>query len=42
LVAIQWASLDQISQGRTLLGVCIGGGHEGELRAFGVKREERV
>jgi alkanesulfonate monooxygenase SsuD/methylene tetrahydromethanopterin reductase-like flavin-dependent oxidoreductase (luciferase family) len=24
------------------LGVCIGGGHEGELRAFGVKREERV
>ena len=42
LLAIQWASLDQISQGRTLLGVCIGGAHEGELRAFGVKREERV
>ena len=42
LLAIQWASLDQISKGRTLLGVCIGGGHEGELRAFGVKREERV
>ena len=42
LLAIQWASLDQISNGRTLLGVCIGGGHEGELRAFGVKREERV
>ena len=42
LLAIQWASLDQVSQGRTLLGVCIGGGHEGELRAFGVKREERV
>ena len=42
LLAIQWASLDQISQGRALLGVCIGGGHEGELRAFGVKREERV
>jgi len=42
LLAIQWASLDQISKGRTILGVCIGGGHEGELRAFGVKRGERV
>jgi alkanesulfonate monooxygenase SsuD/methylene tetrahydromethanopterin reductase-like flavin-dependent oxidoreductase (luciferase family) len=42
LLAIQWASLDQISKGRALLGVCIGGGHDGELRAFGVKREERV
>ena len=42
LFAIQWASLDQISRGRTLLGVCIGGGHEGELRAFGVHRSERV
>jgi len=42
LLAIQWASLDQISLGRSLLGVCIGGGHEGELRAFGVKKEERV
>jgi alkanesulfonate monooxygenase SsuD/methylene tetrahydromethanopterin reductase-like flavin-dependent oxidoreductase (luciferase family) len=42
LLAIQWASLDQISNGRSLLGVCIGGAHEGELRAFGVKREERV
>jgi len=42
LLAIQWASLDQISRGRALLGVCIGGGHEAELRAFGVKKEERV
>lgn len=42
LLAIQWASLDQISKGRTILGVCIGGGHEAELRAFGVRREERV
>ena len=42
LLAIQWASLDQISKGRSLLGVCIGGAHEGELRAFNVKREERV
>jgi alkanesulfonate monooxygenase SsuD/methylene tetrahydromethanopterin reductase-like flavin-dependent oxidoreductase (luciferase family) len=42
LMAIQWASLDQLSKGRTILGVCIGGGHEGELRAFGVKRDERV
>jgi alkanesulfonate monooxygenase SsuD/methylene tetrahydromethanopterin reductase-like flavin-dependent oxidoreductase (luciferase family) len=42
LLAIQWATLDQLCQGRSLLGVCIGGGHEGELRAFGIKREERV
>jgi alkanesulfonate monooxygenase SsuD/methylene tetrahydromethanopterin reductase-like flavin-dependent oxidoreductase (luciferase family) len=42
LLAIQWATLDQISKGRALLGVCIGGAHEGELRAFRVKREERV
>ena len=42
LLAIQWATLDQISKGRSLLGVCIGGAHAGELRAFGVKREERV
>ena len=42
LLAIQWASLDQIAKGRTILGVCIGGAHEGELRAFGVKRDERV
>ncbi|MBM2806886.1 MAG: class flavin-dependent oxidoreductase [Deltaproteobacteria bacterium] len=42
LLGIQWATLDQLSQGRSLLGVCIGGGHEGELRAFGIKKEERV
>jgi alkanesulfonate monooxygenase SsuD/methylene tetrahydromethanopterin reductase-like flavin-dependent oxidoreductase (luciferase family) len=42
LLAIQWATLDQLSQGRSLLGVCIGGAHEGELRAFGIKKEERV
>lgn len=42
LLAIQWASLDQISKGRTLLAVCIGGGDEAELRAFGVKPRERV
>jgi alkanesulfonate monooxygenase SsuD/methylene tetrahydromethanopterin reductase-like flavin-dependent oxidoreductase (luciferase family) len=42
LVAIQWASLDQLSKGRTILAVCIGGGHEGEMRAFGVKKEERI
>ena len=35
-------SLDQLSKGRTILGVCIGGGHEGEMRAFGIKKEERV
>lgn len=42
LLGIQWATLDTISRGRTILGVCIGGGHEPELSAFGVKREERV
>jgi alkanesulfonate monooxygenase SsuD/methylene tetrahydromethanopterin reductase-like flavin-dependent oxidoreductase (luciferase family) len=42
LLAIQWASLDQLSKGRTILGVCIGGGHEGELRAFGASKDERV
>ena len=42
LLAIQWATLDQLSQGRSLLGVCIGGGHEGELRAFGINKAERV
>ena len=42
LLATQWASLDQVSKGRTILGVCIGGGHEGEMRAFGVQKNERV
>ncbi len=42
LLAIQWATLDQISKGRTVLAVCIGGGHEPELRAFGAKPGERV
>ncbi|HEY1372826.1 MAG TPA: LLM class flavin-dependent oxidoreductase [Candidatus Binatia bacterium] len=42
LLAIQWASLDQLSKGRTVLGVCIGGGHDPELRAFGARRSERV
>jgi alkanesulfonate monooxygenase SsuD/methylene tetrahydromethanopterin reductase-like flavin-dependent oxidoreductase (luciferase family) len=42
LLGIQWASLDQLSKGRTILGVCIGGGHDPELRAFGARRSERV
>src|ERR1044071_6849537 len=42
LLAIQWASLDHLSKGRTILGACIGGGHEGEMRAFGVQKRERV
>jgi alkanesulfonate monooxygenase SsuD/methylene tetrahydromethanopterin reductase-like flavin-dependent oxidoreductase (luciferase family) len=42
LLATQWASLDQLSKGRTILGVCIGGGHEGEMRAFAVQKNERV
>lgn len=42
LLAIQWATLDHISKGRTILAVCIGGGDEPELRAFGIKPGERV
>ncbi|MBI2997062.1 MAG: LLM class flavin-dependent oxidoreductase [Deltaproteobacteria bacterium] len=42
LLAIQWASLDQLSKGRALLGVCVGGGHDPELRAFGARRSERI
>ncbi len=42
LLAIQWASLDQISKGRSLLGSASAAAHEGELQAFGVKKEERV
>src|SRR5438105_14631190 len=42
VLAIQWASLDQLSKGRTILGVCIGGGHEGGMRAFGVQNNERI
>ena len=41
-LAIQWASLDHVSGGRTILGACIGGGHEPELRAFGQTSKERV
>ena len=41
-LAIQWASLDHVSGGRTVLGACIGGGHEPELRAFGQTSKERV
>lgn len=42
LLGIQWATLDQLAKGRTILCVCIGGGEERELRAFGARREERV
>jgi alkanesulfonate monooxygenase SsuD/methylene tetrahydromethanopterin reductase-like flavin-dependent oxidoreductase (luciferase family) len=42
LLGIQWATLDQISKGRTILCVCIGGGDEREMKAFGVTRQERV
>ncbi|MBI4525865.1 MAG: LLM class flavin-dependent oxidoreductase [Deltaproteobacteria bacterium] len=42
LLGIQWATLDQLSKGRTVLCVCIGGGDQRELAAFGAKREERV
>jgi alkanesulfonate monooxygenase SsuD/methylene tetrahydromethanopterin reductase-like flavin-dependent oxidoreductase (luciferase family) len=48
LLAIQWASLDLLSQGRTILAVCNGGSaldgpqFEHELEVMGVKSHERV
>jgi alkanesulfonate monooxygenase SsuD/methylene tetrahydromethanopterin reductase-like flavin-dependent oxidoreductase (luciferase family) len=42
LLGIQWATLDQLSKGRTILCVCIGGGDAGELKTFAVSRQERV
>jgi alkanesulfonate monooxygenase SsuD/methylene tetrahydromethanopterin reductase-like flavin-dependent oxidoreductase (luciferase family) len=48
LLAIQWASLDLLSRGRTILAVCNGGGGQDgpqfthELEAMGVKSSERV
>jgi alkanesulfonate monooxygenase SsuD/methylene tetrahydromethanopterin reductase-like flavin-dependent oxidoreductase (luciferase family) len=48
LLAIQWASLDLLSQGRTILAVCNGGSamdgpqFEDELEVMGVKSHERV
>jgi alkanesulfonate monooxygenase SsuD/methylene tetrahydromethanopterin reductase-like flavin-dependent oxidoreductase (luciferase family) len=41
LLAIQWATLDQVSNGRTVLCVCVGGGDQREMAAFGAKRTER-
>ncbi len=48
LLAIQWASLDVLSEGRTILAVCNGGSERNgplfatELQAMGVKSRERV
>ena len=48
LLAIQWASLDQLSGGRTILAVCNGGSASDgpqfarELDAMGIRSEERV
>ena len=48
LLAIQWASLDVLSQGRTILAVCNGGSESfgaqfaTELQAMGVQSRERV
>lgn len=41
-LAVQWASLDVISGGRTIWVPCIGGGVSRELGPFGVERRERV
>src|SRR5207244_185711 len=45
-LAAQWAALDQVSHGRTILGACIGGSlprekAEAEFAAFKVKLSER-
>jgi alkanesulfonate monooxygenase SsuD/methylene tetrahydromethanopterin reductase-like flavin-dependent oxidoreductase (luciferase family) len=48
LLAIQWATLDLLSRGRTILAVCNGGGMQDgppfahELTVMGVKSSERV
>ena len=48
LLAIQWASLDVLSHGRTVLAACIGGGAQDgpqfthELEVMGVKSHQRV
>lgn len=47
LLAAQWAALDQVSRGRTILGACIGGAlprekAEAEFAAFKVKLSERA
>jgi alkanesulfonate monooxygenase SsuD/methylene tetrahydromethanopterin reductase-like flavin-dependent oxidoreductase (luciferase family) len=47
VLAAQWAALDQISHGRTILGACIGGAlprekAEAEFAAFKVKLSERA
>ena len=48
LLALQWASLDMLSHGRTVLAVCIGGGLQDgpqfahELDVMGVQSHERV
>jgi alkanesulfonate monooxygenase SsuD/methylene tetrahydromethanopterin reductase-like flavin-dependent oxidoreductase (luciferase family) len=48
IVAIQWASLDVLSEGRTILAVCIGGSatmgpqFANELATMGVQSSERV
>jgi len=48
LLALQWASLDLLSHGRTVLAVCIGGGEQDgpqfahELAVMGVKSHQRV
>lgn len=41
-LALQWASLDRLSNGRTVLGVCNGGGYGPELQAFGISATERA
>jgi alkanesulfonate monooxygenase SsuD/methylene tetrahydromethanopterin reductase-like flavin-dependent oxidoreductase (luciferase family) len=42
LLGIQWATLDQVSGGRTVLCVCVGGGDQREMQAFGAKKDERA
>lgn len=42
LLAIQWASIDVLSGGRTIWVPCLGGGVARELEPFGIQRRDRV
>jgi alkanesulfonate monooxygenase SsuD/methylene tetrahydromethanopterin reductase-like flavin-dependent oxidoreductase (luciferase family) len=41
-VAIQWASVDILTGGRTVWTACVGGGVAREIEPFGIRRSERV
>jgi alkanesulfonate monooxygenase SsuD/methylene tetrahydromethanopterin reductase-like flavin-dependent oxidoreductase (luciferase family) len=41
-LAVQWASIDVLSGGRTIWVACLGGGVARELEPFGIRRRDRV